>query len=158
MDTRSNCTVPIPVHCYSPTSRHHLGFSTPLVRDQHGTEAGGRWLQPHDPRLTRLSRGCKAPRAHIPAAKAGDSHLPQGRDQHEGGLLSLPSFPSIESSISSERRMPYCPSANSMDMDATRLQDSWPAQMSGVITLMAIFLPVAAWAPKYSHVGVSGTV
>lgn len=37
-------------------------------------------------------------------------------------------------------------------MDAIRLQDSWLAQMSAVITLMAIFLPVAAWAPKYSHV------
>lgn len=45
-----------------------------------------------------------------------------------------------------------------MDMDAVRLQDCWLAQMSGVITLMAIFLPAAAWAPKYSHVGMSGTV
>lgn len=139
MDTHSNCTIPIPVHCYSPTSRQHLGLSTPLVRDQQGTGARGRWLQPHDPRLTGLSRGCKAPRAHIPAAKAGGSHLPQGRDQHEGGFLSLPTFPSSESRVSSERRMPYCPSAYSMDMDATRLRDSWLAQMSGVITLMAIF-------------------
>lgn len=123
-----------------------------------GQGSAGRWLQPHDPRLIWLSGGCKAPRAHIPVAKAGDSHLPQGKDQHEGGLLFLPSFPSIESSISSERRMPYCPSANSINMDAIRLQDCWLAQMSGVITLMAVFPPVAAWAPKYSHVGMSGTV
>lgn len=116
------------------------------------------WLQPHDPRLSWLSGGCKAPRAQIPAAKAGDSHLPQGRDQHESGLLFLPTCPSTESSISSERRMPYCSSADSMDTDAVRIQDCWLAQMSGVITLMAIFLPVAAWAPKYSHVGMSGTV
>lgn len=54
--------------------------------------------------------------------------------------------------------MPYCPSANSMDMDAIRLQDSWLAQMSGVITLMVILLPVEAWAPKHSHAGMSGTV
>lgn len=45
-----------------------------------------------------------------------------------------------------------------MDMDAMRLQDSWLAQMSGVITLMAVFLPVAAWAPKDSHGGMFGTV
>lgn len=45
-----------------------------------------------------------------------------------------------------------------MDMDAIRLQDSWLVQMSGVITLMAIFLPVEAWALKHSHVGMSGTV
>lgn len=44
-------------------------------------------MQPHDPGLTWLSAGCKAPRTHIPEAKAGDSHLPQGRDQHEGGTL-----------------------------------------------------------------------
>lgn len=45
-----------------------------------------------------------------------------------------------------------------MDMDAIRLQDSWLVQMSGVITLMAIFLPVEAWALKHSHEGMSGTV
>lgn len=152
MDTRSKCK--FPSQSMAPAPNPASTWVSPCSWSGSSRE----WLQPHDPRLTWLSGGYKAPRAQIPAAKAGNSHLPQGRDQHEGGLLSLPTFPSTESTISSERRMPYCPSANSMDMDAIRIQDCWLAQMSGVITLMAIFLPVAAWAPKYSHIGMSGTV
>lgn len=121
-----------------------------------GQGSAGRWLQPHNPSLARLSGGCKAPRTHIPAAKAGDSHLPQGRDQREGGLLLLPTFSSIESSISSERRMPYCPAANSMDMDAIRApgllacSHVWSNYPDGNFAPCSI--------PKYSHVGMSGTV
>lgn len=57
-----------------------------------------------------------------------------------GGLRFLPTFPSIESSVSLEREeLQYCPSVNSVDTDTIRLQDSWFFQMSGVIILMLFF-------------------
>jgi len=94
----------------------HLGFSMPLAEGQQANKArgGGGW-QPCSSGLIRFSGGCEAPIARVPAASTAHASSLQQCDitsfhifaAHKkaqiitrGGLHFLPTFSSIESSIS----------------------------------------------------------